>query len=38
MMITLSCSSNVVAEGIRGQASGSVAHGRQAILLVQYIW
>ena len=34
IIIILSCSSNMVAEGIRGQVSGAVAHRRQATLLV----
>ena len=37
MIIILSCSSNKVAEGIGGQASGAVARRRQATLLVVYI-
>ena len=34
IMIILSCSSNMVAEGIGGQASGAVACQRRATLLV----
>ena len=34
IIIILSCSSNMVAEGIRGLVSGAVAHRRQATRLV----
>ena len=37
IIIILSCSSNMVAEGIGGQASGTVARRRRATLLVLYI-
>ena len=36
ILILASCSSNMVAEGIEGQASGAVARQRRATLLVLY--
>ena len=36
-IIILSCSGNIVAEGMGGQASGTIAHRRQASLPVLYI-